>query len=135
MCVPQGSILGSLLFLLYTNDIASVSSILFSILFANGTTLFYSSKNLQELSDVINSELRKMIEWLNANRLSLNIDKTNFMILRPKGTEIVALPSIHINGSSIQEVDDAKFLGIVIHNKLNILNVFHDNLQKVLALS
>ena len=61
--VPQGSILGPLLFLLYINDISSVSSILFSILFADDTTLFYSSKNLQELSDVINNELSKMIEW------------------------------------------------------------------------
>ena len=83
--VPQGSILGPLMFLLYINDISSVSSILFSILFADDTTLFYSSKNLQELSDVINNELSKMMEWLNANRLSLNIDKTNFMIFRPKG--------------------------------------------------
>ena len=83
--VPQGSILGPLLFLLYINDIASVSSILFSILFADDTTLFYSSKNLQELSDVVNNELSKMIEWLNANRLSLNIDNTTFMIFRPKG--------------------------------------------------
>ena len=82
--VPQGSILGSLLFLLYINDIASVSNI-FSILFADDTTLFYSSKSLQELATVINNELRKVIEWLNANRLSLNIDKTNFMIFRPKG--------------------------------------------------
>ena len=72
--VPQGSIFGPLLFLLYINDIASVSSILFSILFADDTTLFYSSKNLHELSDVVNNELSKMIEWLNANRLSLNID-------------------------------------------------------------
>ena len=72
--VPQGSILGPLLFLLYINDISSVSNILFSILFADDTTLFYSPKNLQELSDVIHNELSKIIEWLNANRLSLNID-------------------------------------------------------------
>ena len=116
--VLQGSILGPLLFLLYINDISSVSGILFSILFADDTTLFYSSKNLQELSDVINNELSKMMEWLNANRLSLNIDKTNFMIFRPKGKKEIC-PTIHINGSSIQEVDDAKFLGIIIDNKLN----------------
>ena len=116
--VPQGSILGPLLFLLYINDIASVSSILFSILFADDTTLFYSSNNLQELSDVVNNELSKMIEWLNANRLSLNIDKTHFMIFRPKGKK-ESCPTIHRNGSSIQEVDDAKFLGIIIDNKLN----------------
>ena len=82
------------------------------------TTLFYSSKNLQELSEVVNNELSKIIEWLNANRLSLNIDKTNFMIFRPKGRK-ESCPTIHINGSSIEEVDDAKFLGIIIDNKLN----------------
>ena len=112
------SILGPLLFLLYINDIASVSNILFYILFADDTTLFYSSKNLQELSDVVNNELSKMIEWLNANRLSLNIDEANFMIFRPKGKK-KSCPTIHINGSSIQEVDDAKFLGIIIYNQLN----------------
>ena len=115
--VPQGSILGPLLFLLYINDIASVSN-LFSILFADDTTLFYSSKSLQELATVVNNELRKVIEWLNANRLSLNIDKTNFMIFRPKGKN-ENCPTIQINGSSIQEVDNAKFLGITINNRLN----------------
>ena len=85
--VPQGSILGPLLFLLYINDIASLCN-LFSILFADDTTLFYSSKSLPELATIINNELRKLIEWLNANRLSLNIDKTNCMIFRPKGKKL-----------------------------------------------
>ena len=56
------------------------------------------------------------MKWLNANRLSLNIDKT---YLDPSGNEIC--PTININGSSIQEVDNAKFLGIIIDNKLNWL--------------
>ena len=83
--VPRGSILGPLLFLLYINDIASVSSVLSSILFADDTTLFCSSKNLQELTAIVNNELGNIMQWLNANKLSLNIDKTNFMLFRPKG--------------------------------------------------
>ena len=118
--VPQGSILGPLLFLLYINDIASVSSALFSILFADDTTLFCRAKSLHELSTVINNELSNVMIWLNANRLSLNIDKTNFMIFRPKGKNEIC-PSININGSIIKEVDNAKFLGIIIDNKLNWL--------------
>ena len=118
--VPQGSILGPLLFLLYINDIASVSRVLFSVLFADDTTLFCRSNNLHELSTVINNELGNIIKWLNANRLSLNIDKTNFMIFRPKSKK-EQCPTIHINGSSILEVDSAKFLGVIIDNKLNWL--------------
>ena len=115
--VPQGSILGPLLFLLNINDIASVANLL-SILFADDTTLFYSSKSLQERATVVNNELRKLIEWLNANRLSQNIDKTYLMIFRPK-CKNENCPTIQINGSSIQEVDNAKFLGVTIDNSLN----------------
>ena len=92
--IPQGSILGPLLFLLYINDIASVSSILFSILLADDTKLFYSSQKLQELSAVVNNELSKMIEWLNANRLSLNIDKTHLWYSDPRVKKKIVLPSI-----------------------------------------
>ena len=116
--VPQGSILGPLLFLLYINDIPLVSNILSSILFADDTTLFCSYKNLQELTAIVSNELGNIMQWLNANKLSLFIDKTNFMLFRPKGkTEIC--PSIHICGANIIEVDSAKFLGIVIDNRLN----------------
>ena len=116
--VPQGSILDPLLFLLYTNDIASVSNILSSILFADDTTLFCSSKNLQELTAIVNNELGNIMQWLNANRLSLNIDKTNFMLFRTQGKNEIC-PNIHICGANIIEVDSAKFLEIVIDNRLN----------------
>ena len=82
--VPQGSILAPLLFLLYINDKASVTNILSSILFADDTTLFYSSKNLQELTAIVTNELGNIMQWLNASKLSLNIDKTNFMLFIPK---------------------------------------------------
>ena len=116
--VPQGSILGPLLFLLYINDIASVSNILFSILFADDTSLFCSSQNLQELIAIVNNELGNIMQWLNANKLSWNIDKTNFMVFRPKGKNEIC-PNIHICGANIIEVDSAKYLGIVIDNRLN----------------
>ena len=116
--VPQGSILGPLLFLLYINDKASVTNILSSILFADDTTLFCSSKNLQELTAIVTNELGNIMEWLNANKLSLNINKTNFMLFIPKGKNEIC-PSIHICGANIIEVDRSKFLGIVIGNRLN----------------
>ena len=116
--VPQGSILGPLLFLLYINDISSVSNVLSSVLFADDTTLHYSSNNLQELSATVNNELSNIMQWLNANGLSLNIEKTNFMIFRPRGKNEVC-PTIYICGADIQDVDNAKFLGIMVDNKLN----------------
>ena len=86
--VPQGSILGPLLFLIYINDLSSVSNFLSAILFADDITLFHSSRNLTQLTDILNTELTNVVNWLNANRLPLNVDKTNFMLLGPKGKKI-----------------------------------------------
>jgi len=77
--VPQGTILDQLLFLKYINDLASVSTLLSAILFADDTTLFHSSNNLTQLTKDMNTELTKVVHWLNANRLSLNVEKTNFI--------------------------------------------------------
>ena len=81
--VPQGSILGPLLFLLYINDLPNISKVLNFYLFADDTNIYYESNSLNELEKTVNKELSKLYLWLNVNRLSLNIDKTKFIIFHP----------------------------------------------------
>ena len=78
--LPQGSILGPLRFLIYINDLSSISTLLFTILFADDTNIFLQGKNIDDLENQMNLELIKIVMWLEENRLSLNIKKTHFMI-------------------------------------------------------
>ena len=79
--VPQGSVLGPLLFLIYVNDIYKASNKL--EFFADDTNLMYENKNLRSLETVMNDELLKIVDWLTVNKLSLNVKKTNYIIFHP----------------------------------------------------
>ena len=81
--VPKGSVLGPLLFLLYVNDIYNSSDKLSFFLFADDTNLVYADKSLRSLEHTVNIELINVCNWLTANKLSLNVKKSNFVIFRP----------------------------------------------------
>jgi hypothetical protein len=122
--VPQGSILGPLLFLLYINDIVFSSNVFKFNLFADDTSLFYSNNNKNEATEVINSELAKISDWLAANKLSLNVGKSKLLIFDNKrkqndNVENGNTINITLNGQNLKEVDNAKYLGVLIDNKLN----------------
>ena len=78
--VPQGSVLGPLLFLIYINDLPSMSKVLSFYLFADDTNIYFKSSDIVHLQKVMNRELRRGRKWLDVNHLALNIDKTNFVI-------------------------------------------------------
>ena len=118
--VPQGSILGPILFLIYINDIKNCTNKLSVLSYADDTTVYLSGPNTNEMIDIMNTELKKLYDWLCANRLSLNIKKTNCCIFSPSSKKYTCNKIVSLNNQTITQIgeqnkDDAiKFLGIYI---------------------
>ena len=119
--IPQGSILGPLLFIIYINDLAQVSEVLCTILFADDTTVTIQGDNESVLINTLNIELEKLNIWLQANKLTINESKSHYMIFHRRRRKIdINNPSL--NNNVLQRVKYTEFLGVFIDDGLKWTN-------------
>ena len=114
--VPQGSILGPFLFLVYINDLPN-SSLLLSKLFADDTCLLFSANSVANLQNIANQEIAKIEKWMTSNKLTLNHTKSKFMVINKRGGNCNL--NVRINNELIEQVYSIEYLGITIDSDLS----------------
>ena len=119
MGVPQGSILGPLLFLIFINDLPNVSNVLFYLLFADDTNIFISGQNIDSMCEQLNLALSSISQWFISNKLLLNVTKTNLMVFTTKN-KVYDIDNVKVtmNGIIIKQTRHTKFLGVILDEHL-----------------
>ena len=117
--VLQGSVLGPLLFLIFITDLPSVSKFLTFYLFADDTNIYFESPELSKIEKVVNRELGEVRKWLEANRLALNVHKTNFVIFHSQQQKLTDHIVLKIGNKNIKQESYVKFLGVLLDSNLS----------------
>ena len=128
--LPQGSVLGPILYLIYVNEAPSLSDVFSSCLYCDDTTLIFEDHNYDSLVEKCNLGLQEFYTWCSTNRLSINVAKTGYMYfsnLTPPET----LSDIVLNGTPLEKFVDTKFLGVTIDEKLKFNSHINDISKKI----
>ena len=116
--VPQGSVLGPLLFILYSNDLSLCLEHSKTIIFADDTTLYIMGSNPVDIGNKMNADLKILSDWFRANKLSVNPSKTKYMMFSKKGVLPRQPIDLHMDGHTLDQVASTKFLGIFFDQHL-----------------
>ena len=126
--VPQGSILGPLMFLIFINDLGDSVELCGTSLYADDTAIFYMSENVEELQISLQYDMQTISYWMRENRLSLNAGKTKFMLVGTRQKLARTRPfTVSLNGAQIEQVSTFKYLGLILDSQLQ----FHDHIDAV----
>ena len=119
--VPQGSVLGPLLFLLYINDLNKAITYSKIHHFADDTNILYPSHSLKDINKKVNFDLKNVVNWLRANRISLNVNKTEIIIFRSRTNKLSKNMNFRISGQKIEVTQQTKYLGIILDENLSFI--------------
>ena len=117
--VPQGSVLGPLLFILYINDLANCCLLGKIRIFADDTAIYFECSNIDELVHIGSHIMKNLDSWFTANLLTLNTDKSLFCVFRKQNRSLTIPGKIEFNRKSISRAKSIKYLGVTIDEFLN----------------
>ena len=135
--VPQGSVLGPLLFLIYINDMPNILKYFTPIIFADDTNLIFSSKSFDILQTNIQDDLYNLTHWIFSNKLTLNVKKTKVMLYNIRNSKSKKKLELKVYNGIIEQVNHLSFLGIIIDDKCNWnyhINYIRSKLSRSIAI-